>query len=53
MACVRDDCDEVSLCGPIRQAGGTWFGKEKLWHIRYQKPTAVGLSDRIVEQQDR
>ncbi len=47
---VRVDYEEVSLRGQIKQAGGKWDPKTKLWRLPYHKAMAIGLSDRIVEE---
>ncbi len=52
MVSVRVGYEEVGLRGQIKQAGGQWDPQAKLWRIPYHKAMAIGLSDRIVQEQD-
>ncbi len=51
MVSVHLGYDEVSLRGQIKQAGEKWDSQTKLWRIPYHKAMAIGLSNRIVEEQ--
>jgi hypothetical protein len=47
---VRIQYEEASLRGKIKDAGGKWDGKAKVWRIRYDKANELGLRDRIIRR---
>ncbi|MFN7943906.1 MAG: hypothetical protein U0Z53_00890 [Blastocatellia bacterium] len=46
---VRVGVREYALQQQVRQAGGRWNARRRLWEIRYDKTLALGLEDRIEE----
>ena len=53
MVSVRVGYEEVSLRGQIKQAGGKWRARTKVWRIPYLKAIAIGLSDRLLDEQGK
>jgi hypothetical protein len=50
---VRINWDEAALRATVREAGGTWIYRRKLWRLRYDAALRLGLEERIVEPGDR
>ena len=40
---------EADLRERVKQAGGTWNRKQKVWQLRYDRAVALGLNRRIVD----
>jgi hypothetical protein len=47
---VRIRYEEAALRGKIKDAGGKWDDKEKVWRIRYDKADELGLRGRIIRR---
>jgi hypothetical protein len=39
---------DVAVRGRVKEAGGTWNPERRVWELRYDRATALGLEDRIV-----
>jgi hypothetical protein len=39
---------EVPVRGRVKEAGGTWNPQRRVWELRYDRATALGLEGRIV-----
>ncbi|MBI2313997.1 MAG: hypothetical protein HYU77_15980 [Betaproteobacteria bacterium] len=48
MVGVRIGYGEAELREKVKQAGGIWRPKQKLWELRYDQARALGLAGRIV-----
>jgi len=44
---VRIDVKEKELQKRVREAGGRWNAKRKLWEMRYERAAKLGLKGRI------
>jgi hypothetical protein len=47
---VRVDFAEHDLRRQVKQAGGHWNPRGKVWELRYAEVAALNLQSRIVEQ---
>ena len=45
---VHVDAREGALRQQVKQAGGTWDPKRKLWNLPYEKVAELGLGERMV-----
>ena len=45
---LRINFNETEWQEKIKQAGGSWDRKHKVWHLIYRNAVALGLKDRIV-----
>jgi len=41
---------EVAVRDRVKQAGGMWNPERRVWQLRYDRVTAVGLNSRIVDE---
>jgi hypothetical protein len=48
---VRVDFTEVTVREQVKQAGGKWNPRRKLWELRYAQVVALKLEPRIVEEE--
>jgi hypothetical protein len=48
---VRVALPEVELRNQVKHAGGRWDPHRRLWELRYEQVVALGLEERIVEEQ--
>lgn len=48
---VRIDFAEVAIRERVKQAGGKWDPRRKVWTLRYAQVVALKLEDRIVEDE--
>ncbi len=46
---VRITAQEVSLRNRVKQAGGRWNPKTRLWELSYERVAALHLEDRIMD----
>ncbi len=44
--CLRVDINETKLQKRIRENGGKWDGKERVWRLPYKDVLELGLTDR-------
>ena len=47
---VRVGFAEVELRDQVKQAGGKWHRRRKVWELRYDQVVALKLEARIVEE---
>ena len=47
---IRIDFGEIELGVRVRQAGGVWDRKKKLWQLPYRDVLALELEERIVKE---
>ena len=47
---VRVALQETALQRQIKQAGGRWNARQRVWEMSYDQAMALGLSSRIVKQ---
>jgi hypothetical protein len=40
---------DVAVRDRVKQAGGTWNPKRRVWQLRYDRVVALGLNGRIVD----
>ena len=48
---IRITIDEIESRRKVKAAGGKWDPKRKVWQLPYEKVTALGLLDRIVDNE--
>ena len=46
---LRVEREETHLRAAVKDAGGRWNPRERVWELRQQEVAALGLEDRIVE----
>ncbi len=51
MVGVRIGCAEVDMRARVKQAGGQWHRRHKVWELRYAQVAALHLAARIVEEE--
>jgi hypothetical protein len=47
---LRVPFGDVAVCARVKQAGGTWNPERRVWHLRYDRVVALGLTSRIVDE---
>lgn len=50
---LRIAYNETELHSKIKQAGGSWNRKSKVWELVYRNAVALGLKDRIISLPDK
>lgn len=45
---IRVDASEYPLRLQVRNAGGRWDARSRLWHLSYKAARGLGLTDRVV-----
>ncbi|MDP3769158.1 MAG: hypothetical protein Q8S13_14190 [Dehalococcoidia bacterium] len=41
---------DVAVRDRVKQAGGTWNPARRVWHLRYDRAVALGLTSRVVDE---
>src|SRR5206468_1200049 len=47
---LRVACADVAVRVRVKQAGGMWIPERRVWHLRYERVVALGLTSRIVDE---
>lgn len=47
---VRVLVDEIDLRSGVKRAGGVWDSAKKVWLLRYEQVVALGLVERLVDE---
>jgi hypothetical protein len=50
---LRVEYGEVEIGKAVRAAGGAWYPQQKVWKLAYKEIVALGLTDRIVPEQNQ
>ena len=48
---IRIAIDEIEVRRRVKTAGGKWDLRRQVWQLPYEKVTALGISDRIVDDE--